>query len=130
MIDSRDPLAFTPVPTRSSRHDGWTPARQVNFIAALAATGVVGSAARAVGMSRKSAYALRDRPGAESFALAWEMAQDRGRERIWHEVVDRALKGVTLPRYYKGKIVGTRHRYDYRGINAALAPPPESSRRR
>lgn len=123
MSDSPDLLPFTPVPT-GSRHDGWTPARQINFIAALSATGVVGSAARAVGMSRKSAYALRARPGAESFARAWDTALDMGRQRIWDLVVDRAMNGVTTPRYYRGKIVGTRHRYDYRGVNAELSPPP------
>jgi hypothetical protein len=123
MSDSPDPLSFTPVPT-GSRHDGWTPARQINFIAAVSATGVVGSAARAVGMSRKSAYALRARPGSESFARAWDTALDMGRQRIWELVVDRAVNGVTAPRYYRGKIVGTRHHYDYRGVNAALSPPP------
>ena len=40
----------------------------------LAETGSVMGACEAVGMSRKSAYALRARPGAESFAAAWDAA--------------------------------------------------------
>ena len=129
MSDSPDPLAFTPVPTGSRRHDGWTPVRQRQFIDALAATGTVGGAVKAVGMSRNSAYALRDRPGAAGFAAAWDAALFQARQRIYETVVDRALNGITSPRYYKGRIVGTRHRFDYRGVNAALCPPPQPQKR-
>ena len=59
-------LAFTPVPVRA-RHDGWTVERQKWFILRLALGGCVSVAARGVGMTRKSAYRLLDRPGAESF---------------------------------------------------------------
>ena len=79
-------------------------------------------------MSRKSAYGLRKREGAERFARAWDNALFQGRQRIFDFVIDRAINGVTVPRYYKGKQVGTRHRYDYRGIVAALSepnPPPQ-----
>jgi len=58
---------FEPVPLRH-RHDGWTAERQRNFIALLAAGWRPGRAAARVGMSRKSAYALRSRPGGEGFA--------------------------------------------------------------
>jgi hypothetical protein len=40
----------------------------------LAETGSVIGACEAVGISRKSAYQLRARPGAESFAAAWDAA--------------------------------------------------------
>ena len=33
-------LAFTPVPRKTRRHDGWTAERQVRFIAALAKAGI------------------------------------------------------------------------------------------
>ena len=62
---------FYPVPTRT-RSDGWTVQRQTDFLGMLAETGSVAGACEAVGMSRKSAYALRARPGAESFAAAWD----------------------------------------------------------
>ena len=66
-------LAFTPVPVRG-RHDGWTVDRQKGFILRLALGGHVTLAARAVGLSRKSAYRLRERPDARSFAAAWDKA--------------------------------------------------------
>ena len=64
---------FYPVPVRN-RRDGWTVQRQTDFLGMLAETGSVIGACEAVGMSRKSAYALRARPGAESFAAAWDAA--------------------------------------------------------
>ena len=64
---------FYPVPNRT-RHDGWTVQRQADFLGMLAETGSVLGACEAVGMSRKSAYALRARPAAESFAAAWDAA--------------------------------------------------------
>jgi len=64
---------FYPVPTRA-RSDGWTVQRQTDFLGMLAETGSVAGACEAVGISRKSAYALRARPGAESFAAAWDTA--------------------------------------------------------
>jgi hypothetical protein len=48
---------------RRIRHDGWTPKRQLDFLAALARSRSVTKAARAVGMSRESAYRLRARLG-------------------------------------------------------------------
>ncbi|MDT7530499.1 hypothetical protein OVY29_17705 [Sphingopyxis sp. SE2] len=71
-------LAFHPVPQQRRRADGWTPIMQQCFIRALEAMGSVGQAARAVGMGRRSAYRLRDRPGAESFAQAWDRAISMG----------------------------------------------------
>jgi hypothetical protein len=65
--------AFYPVPTRT-RRDGWTVERQADFLGLLAETGSVIGACEAVGISRKSAYRLRARPGAESFAAAWDAA--------------------------------------------------------
>lgn len=64
-------LTFDPAPTARRRRDGWTPERQRAFIAALAQLGLAGAAAREVGMSRKSAYALLKRAGPQSgFARA------------------------------------------------------------
>ena len=69
--------AFVPVPTRA-RRDGWTPSRQARFIGALAETGSVAAAAARVGMSRESAWRLRAREGADSFAAAWDAARAIG----------------------------------------------------
>lgn len=65
--------AFDPVPLRA-RRDGWTPDRQREFIRVLHVKRSISAACRAVGMSRKSAYQLRERPGAEGFAAAWDAA--------------------------------------------------------
>jgi hypothetical protein len=68
-------IRFNPIRLKA-RHDGWTPARQYRFIEELAATGSITRACSAVGMSRESAYALRDRPEqpANDFARAWAAA--------------------------------------------------------
>jgi hypothetical protein len=66
-------ILFTPVPLRV-RCDGWSPALQLRFVRLLADGMKPGAAARAVGKNRQNAYALRKRPGAESFAAAWDSA--------------------------------------------------------
>ncbi len=123
--DEAELLAFTPVPTASSRHDGWTPRRQRDFITALAITGTVQRAARAVGMSRESAYKLRKRAGAESLAAAWDIAQSLSYDRVFALAMDRAINGITVPRYYKGRQIGTIHRPDLRLAMAVLAERPQ-----
>jgi len=106
--------AFTPVPRRCARHDGWTPARQIAFIEALADTGSVDAACKAVDMSTVGAYHLRRQSGAESFRVAWEAALQLGVSRVEDVVMDRALNGVEELVYSYGKLVGTRRRYNDR----------------
>jgi hypothetical protein len=105
---------FTPVPRRCARHDGWTPERQIAFIEALADTGSVVAASKAVNMSTEGAYNLRRQPGAESFRAAWQAALQIGVARVEDVVMDRALNGVEEPLYSYGKLVGTRRRYNDR----------------
>jgi hypothetical protein len=105
---------FTPVPRRCARHDGWTPERQIAFIEALADTGSVAAASKAVNMSTEGAYNLRRQPGAESFRAAWQAALQLGVARVEDVVMDRALNGVEEPLYSYGKLVGTRRRYNDR----------------
>jgi len=112
--------AFTPVPMARSRHDGWTPERQRAFIAALAESGLVARAAKAVGMGATSAYNLRRRPGAESFARAWDRVLAEARERALAYLMDQVLHGTTRPRFYRGKFVGHSHRFESRLAIAAL----------
>jgi ribosomal protein S18 acetylase RimI-like enzyme len=99
---------FDPVPIRS-RRDGWTAERQRVFIAELRRTRSITGAARAAGMSRVTAYDLRKRPGAGSFAAAWDaavaLAPCRGAghpDMLWH----RAFYGVAKPIIRGGKEVG------------------------
>jgi len=126
MSDSApDPFAFEPVPSTSTRHDGWTAARQRDFIAQLARIGIVSAAAKAVGMSPKSAYRLRDRAEglggpAGAFARAWDTAVQVGRGSACATVIDRAIEGVEVPVFYRGLQRGTRRIYDNRLLLAAV----------
>ncbi len=102
--------SFTPVPLRW-RADGWTPVRQAAFLAVLAETRCVAKAARAVGMGRESAYRLRGRPGAESFAASWDrLLAIAGESRmsthdlLWHRVE----YGKIRPVMDRGRCVGMR----------------------
>ncbi|HTU11801.1 MAG TPA: hypothetical protein VMG08_12990 [Allosphingosinicella sp.] len=116
-----DPLAFTPVPSARTRHDGWTAERQRGFIHALSKIGVVAFAAECVGMSRKSAYALLKRAGPESgFARAWREALMGGRANTWFETVRRAVEGVEEPYFYRGIQRGTRRVYNDKLLIAAF----------
>lgn len=119
---------FTPVPLSRRRHDGWTPERQRAFIAVLARTGVVAAAARAVGMGVTSAYNLRHRAGAESFSRAWTLVEIEARQRAFDLVADQAINGTTHPRFYRGRFVGTIHRYETRLALAALRAADRADR--
>jgi hypothetical protein len=110
--DSPTPaFAFDTVPVRD-RHDGWTPERQHAFIAALAESGCVTEACRAVGMTSQSAYRLRRHFDAQGFRLAWDAALDYAIRRLSDAAFSRAIHGVPVPHYYKGEIVGEHRRYD------------------
>lgn len=116
-----DSLAFEPISSATGRRDGWTPERQRDFILALARIGLVTAAAREVGMSRKSAYALLERAGAESgFAKAWDAAIAEGQDKARGTAIDRALNGVEVPYFYRGTLRGMRRVYDDRLLIAAL----------
>lgn len=112
-------LAFTPVPVRA-RRDGWTKAAQQGFILRLALGGCVTLAAKAVGKTRKSAYRLRERPDAASFAAAWDKAIAWGRGRTLDVALERALCGEEVPVMRLGRCVGIRHRFDDRLTIAVL----------
>jgi hypothetical protein len=102
---------FTPVAVRPT-HNGWTPQKQVAFIDALAEMVCVKQACGHVGMSTSSAYALRIRPDAQGFRIAWDAALDFGARRLSDEAMSRAVHGEVVPHYYKGELVGEHRRYD------------------
>ena len=105
------PPLFTPVPLARTRHDGWTSDKQVAFVAALARLPSVTAAARSVGMGARSAYRLRARAGAESFAEAWDHALEMGVDRARDALVERAIAGVVVPVVRRGRIIGARRAY-------------------
>lgn len=102
--------AFTPVPRQGNRHDGWTPARQVAFIEALADTGCVTRAAAMVNMAQANCYTLRRAPGAEEFRRAWEAALDFGLARLKDIAFERAVEGEFIPVFVAGKLMGYRRK--------------------
>ncbi|PWG01324.1 hypothetical protein [Sphingosinicella humi] len=108
--DEEEDIPFTPVPVRA-RRDGWTEARQRGFIRALRRIGSAAAAARSVGKSARGAHKLRSRPGAESFAAAWDEAAALGHDNLRDHVIDRALHGAVVPRFRAGRQVGVAHRY-------------------
>jgi hypothetical protein len=122
--DERDPLDFRPVPVRA-RKDGWTAERQRRFVALLAVGCGPSEAAKAVGLSKQSAFSLRRRKGAESFAAAWDSAvafaaRRRAAARPKGDFA-RAVEGVLVPRFYRGRLVSVERRVSNGGLIRLLA---------
>ncbi len=112
-----DPADYHWVPVlRKPRADGWSPQRQRDFIAALADTGSVAAATRAVGMSEQSCYRLRRSPGAENFAAAWDAAVHQASLKLVDVAFDRAINGVAERTDYdaNGDPMEPRRRYNDR----------------
>ena len=116
--------AFLPVATRA-RKDGWTARRQAAFLAALAITGSVGESARRVSMARETAYRLRRREGAESFAAAWDAIAGRcdgARRKVTpEERARRAIEGLLKPVIYRRKHVANQRKPDSSALLGFLA---------
>lgn len=68
----------------------------------------------------RSAYILRNKSGAESFAAAWEDALARGRERAQETAISRALHGEVVPRFRNGRFMGYRMKHNDRLLLGAL----------
>jgi hypothetical protein len=123
IMDIPDFLRFTPVPVRA-QHNGWTPVLQLRFIVALARGAGVDEAARAVGMTRQSAYRLRRRAGAESFATAWDgaLAFARCLESAARSPAATfgGVETVLIPRTYRGRLIGFVQRNDLSGAMRVL----------
>lgn len=115
--------AFVPVLHRS-RRDGWTAARQARFLAALAVSRSVAAAARKVGMARETAYRLRRKAGAESFAAAWARCLGRAAPRRKVTVEERGVRfryGLLKPRLFRGNHVATERNVDNSALLGFLA---------
>jgi hypothetical protein len=76
-----------------------------------------------VRISRKSAYALRNRPDAKSFAGAWDVAIASGRARMFDYLMDRALNGVTTLRLKLGGAVEISNGLDGHLVAGHLKSP-------
>jgi hypothetical protein len=97
---------------RAQRADGWTPPRIRTFLEVLARTGAVAPAARAAGMSRQSAYALRASAKGQAFDDAWRSALLFAAPCVPDEIMERAMNGCVEPIFRGGKVWGEQHRFD------------------
>jgi len=105
--------AFYPVPLRDCHTAKWTDAAQAHFLGWLAETGSVSAACARVGISRSSAYRLRTRPDAESFAAAWDAALGMPVRRVTIDDLHfLAYHGLIKPRFRGGKYIGSRQNPD------------------
>lgn len=108
-----DPLlGFAPYIHTAPRRNSITPERQRAFIAMLAATGIVTQAARHIGASLEALYKLRNKPGAEHFSAAWELAIDRGIARLEDCALERAIEGEPREVIRNGEVVARWVRHD------------------
>jgi len=108
-------LRFRAVPVRA-RRDGWTPRLQLRLILNLALGMGPGEAAARLGRSRQTAYALREKPGAEEFAAAWDAAVEFAHEARTAPrplaFMQSGVETILVPRYYRGRLVGFVQRED------------------
>ena len=107
IVPAPEPPEFEIAPTRK-QNAGWTAERQRRFIEHLSLTGSVGDAAAVAGVSSRSAYRLRNRAGAESFARAWDAALSLSVTRLAAVAFDRALHGRSERIYKDGELVAER----------------------
>jgi hypothetical protein len=93
-----------------TRHDGWTGERMASFLEVLADTGIVSEACRIVGMSRDSAYSLRNRDPV--FAAAMRAALAKSRPLVADGLLERSITGTVEHYYRDGVLVGERRHYE------------------
>jgi hypothetical protein len=98
---------FDIAPTRK-RHAGWTADKQRRFIEHLCQSGNIGEACAIVGVASSSAYRLRNKAGAESFARAWDAALRLCATRLAAIMLDRAVNGRVERHYKNGELVMER----------------------
>ena len=101
-----EPPEFLPAPSRNTR--GWSADRQRKFIEHLALSGLIGEASAVAGVSSRSAYRLRIKAGAESFAAAWDAALRLSATRLAAIAFDRAINGRAERIYKDGELVAER----------------------
>lgn len=87
----------------------WTQRRRRSFLSHLRATGNVTAAAEKSGVSRSSAYALRNADAA--FRAAWDDAMESALDDLEAELMRRAREGTEKPVFYGGETVGSIRSY-------------------
>ena len=121
--------AFYPVPLRQTG-TGWTTERQANFLGWLAETGSVSAACARVGLSRNSAYKLRKKRVAESFAAAWDAALGMPVRKVTIDDLHfLAHHGLVKPMFRGGKYIRSRRKPDNSALLRLLARCDRLTRR-
>jgi hypothetical protein len=109
-----EPIALPPPEDSNPMADRWNKPKMALFLRELAASHSVAAAARAVGMSRQSAYNLRSRLKGEPFDIAWEAAFQHAYDALHQAALERAMFGVEVPVFSGGEQIGTRRHFDER----------------
>ena len=109
----RDLTDFEPVPLRY-RSAGLTPAKQREYVEALADTGVAREAAAWIGISEQAVNRVRRRADARAFDLACEAAHRIGARRLRSIAYERAIEGTVKRIYYHGEVKSEEIVYDNR----------------
>ena len=116
-------MHFLSRPRRAPRAGEWTSGKSVTFILTLAALGDVTLAARAAGMSRKSAYALRSRDTV--FAAAWSAAlQARSGCPVERDKVEEVEDPPVSPRHGNASPSRAGRERAFAGLLAQLRESP------
>ena len=82
----------SPRPLRH-RSNGWTPAKQAEFLQALAETASIAEAARRVRMTPQAAHWLRRQPAAAAFRAGWDAALAEAWQSVEASALERVLNG-------------------------------------
>lgn len=94
------------------RHDGWTTERQLRFLDALARTHSVSEAAKLAGMSRESAYRLRERRDGALFAALWDRILEPRPSEVHNQPLTEGRLMRLLGNHYR------RERGDFAGFGS------------
>ena len=89
-----------------TRHDGWSAAKMVSFTKTLTKTGCVRDAARVAGVSKTSAYRLRELN--MDFARSWDEALKKAEKGLLAVAYQRAVEGKETIIIRKGEEVERR----------------------
>ncbi len=107
------------------RHENW---RQQKFLAAFEELGSVRVAARAAGIGRASHYRWRGDP---EYQRAFEQAKEEFCDKLEGEIIQRGLRGIEHPVFYKGeKVASYRQFSDVLLMFAARGAMPEKYHRK
>jgi hypothetical protein len=87
----------------------WKRGWEAKFLAALATTGTVCSAAKKAKISRSTVYEARDSD--PLFARAWDDAVEENTQILEAEAIRRASAGYVKPVYQRGELVGKVREY-------------------